>query len=173
MVKPKPPRGHVEARLEDPLLIEGSDSHSAALHKVTETLAAHSVQIDKRYALAGQKKKPKRPFTYAGRALSRESKRPAIARTTLEGPRSERSDKVIKNGNLRAYSWATTFRPRGPHWRYECLEVLYDAVSQIAKALRREVASRSSGVMPFLPISCSREPCHIIYVPYLSPYRER
>ncbi|KAJ1128154.1 hypothetical protein NDU88_006533 [Pleurodeles waltl] len=47
MVKPKPPRGHVEARLEEPLLIEGSDSHSAALHKVTETLTAHSIQIYK------------------------------------------------------------------------------------------------------------------------------
>ncbi|KAJ1179124.1 hypothetical protein NDU88_004360 [Pleurodeles waltl] len=47
MVKPKPPRGHVEARLKDPLLIEGLDSRSAALHKVTETLAAHSIHIDK------------------------------------------------------------------------------------------------------------------------------
>ncbi|KAJ1118393.1 hypothetical protein NDU88_006584 [Pleurodeles waltl] len=65
------------------------------------------------------KKKPKRSFNYAGRArtLGRESRRPAIARTALEGPRSERSDKVRENGNLRACSRATTPRPRGPHQR--------------------------------------------------------
>ncbi|KAJ1118257.1 hypothetical protein NDU88_006452 [Pleurodeles waltl] len=75
--------------------------------------------MEQRYTLAGQKKKkkPKRPLLGYARTLSRESKRPAIARTTREGPRSERSYKVIKNGNLRAYSRATTSRPRGPHYR--------------------------------------------------------
>ncbi|KAJ1115355.1 hypothetical protein NDU88_003579 [Pleurodeles waltl] len=56
--------------------------------------------------------------------------------------------------------------------RYECLEVLYDAVRQVTKALRREVASRSGGVIPFQDIPSSCVPCQIIYVPYLSPYRD-
>ncbi|KAJ1185549.1 hypothetical protein NDU88_002341 [Pleurodeles waltl] len=43
MVKPKPPRGQSETRLGDPSTMESSDP----LHKVTETLAAHSLQIDK------------------------------------------------------------------------------------------------------------------------------
>ncbi|KAJ1176556.1 hypothetical protein NDU88_001830 [Pleurodeles waltl] len=57
--------------------------------------------------------------------------------------------------------------------RYECLEVLYDAVRQVTKALRRKVASCSGGVIPFQDIPSSCIPCHIIYVPYLSPYRDR
>ncbi|KAJ1195821.1 hypothetical protein NDU88_005089 [Pleurodeles waltl] len=54
-----------------------------------------------------KKKKPKRPLPGYARTLSRESKRPAIARTTREGPRfgaelqgdKERKPEDLQQGN--------------------------------------------------------------------------
>ncbi|KAJ1203936.1 hypothetical protein NDU88_007717 [Pleurodeles waltl] len=54
---------------------------------------------------------------------------------------------------------------------YEFLEVLYDAVRQLTKALRREIASYWGGAIPFQDIPSNHVPCKIIYFPFLSPYR--
>ncbi|KAJ1185848.1 hypothetical protein NDU88_002635 [Pleurodeles waltl] len=47
MVKPKPQRAQLEARPIVPSLEIDTEHHSKALHTVTETLAAHSTQMEK------------------------------------------------------------------------------------------------------------------------------